>query len=286
MFYLVSKTFYAFARPLHLILILLVLGLGLQLTPWRRLGIGVLSFAVAVLLFLSLTPAAYWMTLPLELRFPRIDHVDQPPDGIIVLGGANEYEPEYGRPNLVSLNDAGERLTEIPRLAALYPKARILYTGGPVDDLGLIPSEAQAAKNLFVQWGIAPDRIILEDRSLTTWENAVYSMEVVKPAPGTRWLLVTSAFHMPRAMGVFRKVGWPGLIPYPTDYRAPDPAFGIPWDLVASDNLSLVELATKEYFGLLGYWLGGRLSSLFPGPDAASAAATAPALASPVKATP
>ncbi|MFX8429711.1 YdcF family protein, partial [Acinetobacter baumannii] len=90
---------------------------------------------------------------------------------------------------------------------------------------------------------------LLEDKSLTTWENAVFSKELVKPQPGSHWLLVTSAFHMPRAVGVFRKVDWPGIIPYPTDYRAPDPAFGKSWRILGTDNLQLLELSVKEYFG-------------------------------------
>jgi uncharacterized SAM-binding protein YcdF (DUF218 family) len=267
MFYFVSKLFFQLARPLHFLIILMLLGLGLQITPARRLGLWLVNGAVVILILIAMSPLAFWITIPLEERFPRIDHVDVPPDGIIVLGGAIENIPEYGRPHLISLNDAAERLTEIPRLAQLYPKARIIYTGGPVYEGGGILSEAAGARELFIEWGTSPDRITIEDQSLTTWENAVLTKEIVHPALGTHWLLVTSAFHMPRAVGVFRKAGWPGIVAYPTDYRAPNPAFGVGWRAVASDNLELLELSVKEYFGLLGYWLGGRSSAVFPGPE-------------------
>lgn len=268
MFYFVSKLFFAIARPVHFLFLLMLIALGLQLTRWSRAGLWLLNGAVVALIFLAMSPAAFWVTIPLETRFPRIDHVDQPPDGIIILGGAGEPELQNGRPELVSLNDAAERLTEIPRLARLYPNAKILFTGGPAGRGDGNLSEAEGARKLFIEWGISPDRIILEDKSLTTWENAVFSKEIVKPQPGTRWLLITSAFHTPRSVGVFRKVGWPGIIPYPTDYRAPDPAFGTKWRSIGSDNLELLELSVKEYFGLVGYWLGGRSSSIYPGPEA------------------
>lgn len=268
MFYVVSKVFFAIARPVHFLFLVMLIGMGLQMTRWRRAGLWLVNGAVVVLILVAMSPAAYWVTTPLEMRFPRIDHVDQAPDGIIILGGAGEPELQGGRPELVSLNDAAERLTEIPRLAKLYPDAKILFTGGPPGRHEDYLSEAKGARKLFTEWGISPDRIILEDKSLTTWENAVFSKELVKPQPGSHWLLVTSAFHMPRAVGVFRKVEWPGIIPYPTDYRAPNPAFGKGWKILASDNLELLELSVKEYFGLAGYWLGGRSSELYPGPEA------------------
>lgn len=267
MFYVVSKVFFGIARPLHFLFLIMLIGLVLQVTRRRRLGLWLVNGAVVVLIGLAMSPAAYWVTVPLETRFPRIDRVDPAPDGIIILGGAGDPVLQRGRPDLVSLNDAAERLTEIPRLARLYPNAKILFTGGPPGKGDGNPSEAEGAKKLFIEWGIAPGRIIIEDKSLTTWENAVFSRDLVKPQPGSRWLLVTSAFHTPRSVGVFRKVGWPGIIAYPTDYRAPDPALGRGWKTIGSDNLELLELAVKEYFGLAGYWLGGRSSALYPGPE-------------------
>jgi uncharacterized SAM-binding protein YcdF (DUF218 family) len=106
--------------------------------------------------------------------------------------------------------------------------------------------------------------VIFEDRARNTYENAVLSKQLVAPAPGERWLLVTSAAHMPRSVGVFRKVGWP-VIPYPVDYNttgdlevmvAPD----------AAGRWSTFDQAVKAWIGLLAYWLSGRSSAPFPAP--------------------
>ncbi|MDR3374168.1 MAG: YdcF family protein [Ancalomicrobiaceae bacterium] len=267
MFYVISKWFFAIARPTHFLLILLVVGCLAALFGRRRLATVLIGFVTLSLVGLSFTPAAFWAIQPLEARFPRPDLLSPPPDGIIVLGGAFDTRAEAGHGDSISLNEAAERVTEIPRLAKLYPDARIVYTGGTDVELpkDVIP-EAQGAQRLLVEAGIAPERITIEDKSLTTWENAILTKEIVKPADGSRWLLVTSAFHMPRSVGVFRKAGWPGIIAYPTDYRAPSQTAAVPWRLLAVDNLALVEYATKEYFGLVGYYLAGRTDSLFPAP--------------------
>ncbi len=101
---------------------------------------------------------------------------------------------------------------------------------------------------------------------MTTWENATMTKALINPAPDSHWLLVTSAWHMPRSVGAFRKAGWPGIIAFPTDYRQPDAKYGVVLRRPAIDNLVLLEVAAKEWFGMLGYWLGGRSSALFPAP--------------------
>lgn len=267
MFYLVSKLVFALARPSHLLLFILVIGFAALLVGRRRLATVLVGAATLTFLLLSFTPIAFWAVQPLEARFPRPDVLSPPPDGIIILGGAFDPSAEVGHGDAISLNEAAERITEIPRLAKLYPNARIVYTGG--SDVALPPGvvpEAEGARRLLIEAGIAPDRITIEDKSLTTWENAVLTKQIINPAPGSRWLLVTSAFHVPRAVGVFRKAGWPGIIAYPTDYRAPSAADRTPWRLVATDNLQLVEFAVKEYLGLFGYYVTGRTDALFPAP--------------------
>lgn len=266
MFFFISKLFFAFARPLHALLIIMMIGLLLQLLRRRRAGIWCVNVGVILLLLAAFSPLASFLELPLEQRFPRPGELSPPPDGIIILGGAFDIYAEAGRPGFVALNDAAERLTEIPRLARLYPNARIIYSGGPDRQPNGIEPEARAARELLIGFGVAADRITIEERSLTTWENATMTKALINPAPGTHWLLVTSAWHMPRSVGAFRKAGWPGIIAFPTDYRLPDPAYGIDYGQTAIDNFVVLEIAAKEWFGLLGYWLGGRSSALFPAP--------------------
>ncbi len=265
MFYFVSKLFFALARPLHFLLILMLLGMGLQMTRARRTGIWLVNIGAICLLVITFSPLARMIETPLETRFPRPDVLSPAPDGIIILGGAIDPRPTAGRPDFIAMDNSGERLTEIPRLARLYPNARIIYTGGPDQEgPGILP-EAQAARKLLIELGVAADRITIEERSMTTWENATMTRAIINPAPDSRWLLVTSAFHMPRSVGAFRKAGWPNIVAFATDYRTPDAKFGFS-ARNGDENLDLFDVALKEWYGMLGYWLGGRSSDLFPAP--------------------
>jgi uncharacterized SAM-binding protein YcdF (DUF218 family) len=166
--------------------------------------------------------------------------------------------------NEVVLNEAAERLTVVADLARRYPNARILYSGGNGELIG-DEREAPFALRLLKTFGVAPDRILLEDRSRNTIENAVYSREVARPKPGERWLLVTSAYHMPRAIGVFRKVGF-AVEPYPVDWRTRGAQDELRPFASVGDGLRRVDTAVREWVGLAVYWLTGRSSELFPGP--------------------
>ena len=106
-------------------------------------------------------------------------------------------------------------------------------------------------------------RIILENKSRNTAENAAFSKAIANPKPGERWVVITSAAHMPRAMGVFRAAGF-DVEAYPVDWRTQrtgGPA--IKWFV---RGLADIDDAAHEYVGLLVYWLTGRSSELFPGP--------------------
>jgi uncharacterized SAM-binding protein YcdF (DUF218 family) len=171
--------------------------------------------SLLVLAILGLSPVGNMLIVPLENRFPSWDAARGAPDGIIVLGGVIDASSPGHQ---IMLNESAERLTVVPDLARRYPNARILFSGGSGALIGDGGAEAGAAARLLESLGISLDRVTLEDRSRNTVENAVYSKLIVHPKRGERWLLVTSAFHMPRAIGVFRKVGFP-VEPYPVDWR-------------------------------------------------------------------
>jgi uncharacterized SAM-binding protein YcdF (DUF218 family) len=163
-----------------------------------------------------------------------------------------------------ALNEAAERITVIAELARKYQSATILYSGGNGSP-GPPGCEAQIAAALFETFGVPARRLMLEDRSRTTAENAAFSRRLVMPKPGERWLLVTSAYHMPRSIGAFRRAGFP-VEAYPVDYRTTGPAdVWIPFDSIAT-GLRRTDLAVHEWIGLLAYWVTGRSSELFPAP--------------------
>ena len=149
-------------------------------------------------------------------------------------------------------------------LARRYPAAKLALVGG---EGGFVPvglAEYRATLGFAVDAGIAPSRVLIEERSRSTHENAIYAKEMIRPAPGETWVLVTSAYHMPRAVASFDAVGWP-VIPYPVDYKI-DPGTGLRPNFSLLDGLSTSTSAGKEWAGLVGYRLMGWTRKFFPAP--------------------
>lgn len=246
---------------------LALLGLAVAALGLHRIGTS-LAWAGVLATLSGLTPLANWALLPLEQRFPAHVGDVRPVDGIIVLSGGIDLTTSRTRRRL-ELNDAGERITALVELAHRYPQARLVYTGGDPSPSGgrARAPEAVLAAAYLERVGIAPARLTIEARSRTTAENASEVRKLLEPHPGERWLLVTSAWHMPRAMGAFRRVGLE-LEPYPVDFRTAGPfATRFTFGHVA-DGLHLLDVAAKEWAGLVVYRLTGHSDALFPAPDA------------------
>jgi uncharacterized SAM-binding protein YcdF (DUF218 family) len=264
MFFVLSKILGFFANPSNLIVSLGVLGVLLLLTPWRRVGFWLATASMVILAVLGLSPIGNALLVPLESRFPPWDASRGTPMGIVVLGGAITPDVSLAHPQ-VALNEAAERLTAAAALARRYPQARIIYSGGSgalVYDEG---SEAPLALTLLESLGLARERITLEDRSRNTTENALFSKAIAQPKPGERWLLVTSAYHMPRAMGAFRKVGF-AVEAYPVDWRTRGTEDALRPFATVGDGLRRTDTAVHEWVGLFAYWLSGKTLEVFPGP--------------------
>jgi len=264
MFFVLSKVLGFFAIPSNLVISIGILGILLLPTRFARAGRRLAIASLVVLAILGLSPLGNALILPLEQRFPAWDPAAGPPAGIVVLGGAIAPDVSTAR-NEAALNEAAERLTAVAELARRYPAARILFSGGSgalVFDEG---SEAEFVPPVLESFGIPAGRIVLEDRSRNTAENALFSKQIAQPKPGERWLLVTSAYHLPRAVGVFRKVGFV-VEPYPVDWRTR----GVEdlWRPFASmgEGLRRTDTAVREWVGLMAYWLAGKSSELFPAP--------------------
>ncbi len=214
MTFVISKLFWGVAAPGNLLVLLLVAGLVVAVAEptaararHRRPG----SAGVA-----GVDCAARGRMAGGTARgaFPGAG-VPERVDGIVVLGGAVETRTSRG--SEVHLNDSADRVVEAAVLARRYPDAKLLASGG---DGNLIPDgeqEAELTRDLLIALGVAPERILVEDRSRNTIENAIYSRDMAQPKPGEVWLLVTSAWHMPRAVGCFRRAGF-DVLPYPVDF--------------------------------------------------------------------
>lgn len=198
-----------------------------------------------MVLLIATLPLENWLIRPLEDRFPQVSQLPDQISGIIALGGGTE------------------RLFELIALARRHPEARLVFSGGA----GLLflrqrVKEADAARMFFERMGLDATPVILENESRNTYENAVLSYALVKPKTGENWVLITSAAHLPRAVGVFRKVGW-SVIPYPVHYVTGEKINISPrFDLIG--GLITISIGTREWMGLLVYRLLHRTESLFP----------------------
>jgi len=262
MTFVLSKIFWAIADPGNLLVLLLLAGLAWLAATHRRhgLGLGIIVSAMLGLVAISTLPLGAWALLPLESRFPA-PQLPAQIAGIVVLGGAVEGRLSRDR-GTIALNDAAERIFAAAILARRHPEAKILISGGDATLFSNGSDEAAQTRDLLVELGIAAERVLTEDRSRNTYENAVFSRQAAAPKPGEVWLLVTSAAHMPRAVGCFRHAGW-SVLPYPVDYRA-EPRPGLNFWL--RQRLGLLDLAAKEWIGLVAYDLLGRTDKLFPKP--------------------
>jgi uncharacterized SAM-binding protein YcdF (DUF218 family) len=270
MFFYAAKVLWFMLQPSCLLVFLLLVGTVMVWTSYARWGRRLVAFSALLLLIAGLSPLGNLLVMPLEDRFQRTDlSVPPPPTGLILLGGAEDKLVQAER-KVPSLNAAGERFTETVTLARRFPKAWIVFSGGDAGVLYHVGVESVWAARILEGMGVAKDRILLESRSRDTYENALYTKALLAKdgllGPDKRWVLVTSAYQMPRAMGCFRKVGL-DVEPWPVDYRTGGPKDDTRPFMSVADGLQQTDLAAKEWVGLLAYWLDGRTSALFPGPQ-------------------
>lgn len=257
MAFVLTKLLWKLIDPVAVLLAMLLVGMVLSRKRFAR---WLATAATLVLLAVAVLPVGPWLLSPLEQRFPHSENFPPVVAGIIVLGGGVEpgTTAHHGLP---SLNADAERLTTGVMLARRYPSAKVVFAGG---DGKLTPTgsvtEADVAWQIFEQVGFDTSRVIFEDKSRNTRENALFSLPLVQPKAGERWLLVTSAYHMPRAVAVFRAAGWP-VEAWPVAYRldSDNEAFLL-------SGLWQTRLAIHEWVGLLAYRALGWTSEVFPKP--------------------
>ena len=266
MTFLAGKLAFLLVRPSNLLLLLSLVGLA-GITLRRRWGLPLLVAAILAMAACTLLPVGLWLTMPLEDRFAGPAADIGRVDGIVVLGGGvdGRLTQARGQP---SFRQSMERFAAIPELARRFLAAKMLFTGGPSWTGGADGwSEARVIGRFLAAQGVPEGRVILEDRARSTRENALFALPLAEPHPGERWLLVTSAMHMPRAVGVFRRAGWPELIPWPVDYRTTG-SWGVVGEPSLGQRLDELDEAAYEWYGLVYYRLLGHTDALFPAPRA------------------
>lgn len=248
---------------------LLLLGLlaGALLLAIGRRGTGrvltVLS-ATGVLVF-GILPGSVFLARPLEARFPQPE-LPSEVTGIILLTGAEETVASEvsGTPQV---GVQGQRYITALGLAARHPGARIVVSGGPIDERGKAPLGTQSgvARALLESLGLDGDRVWFEQQSRDTCDNAANTKSLLRPKAGEAWVVVTSAMHMPRTVACFRAAGWPEVIAQPAGYQAAPGLHGVGTLRIVS-NLALLDLALHEWLGLAYYRWTGRTTQFYPSP--------------------
>ncbi|KAB0676669.1 YdcF family protein [Aureimonas leprariae] len=269
MFFVLSKLLWFVVQPLVALALAVLLGAILAAFGFRTVAALLYGLSALVYVVAMFSPAGLLLVGVLEDRFPR---PSLPADvtGIVVLGGSFDTRVAKTRGD-AELSEAGDRVMAGMALARRFPNAKVVFTGGVAAVFEDDVSEAEVAQRAFAALGLEPSRLVLEGRARNTAENAAFTKELVQPKPGETWLLVTSAFHMPRSVGCFRKVGFE-VVPYPVDYRTPTGSAR--WRPAWADvtrNADKLQLALREYVGLVGYRLSGKIDELFPAPAAGTA---------------
>ena len=260
-FFWLSKLVWTAIAPESLLFLLVLVAWALLLRgaiKWAKRVLGLVCIAILVLAWV---PVGEWIIYPLEDRYPANPVLPDRIDGIIVLGGAEDAQRSAAWEQ-VEVNGSAERFLASTMLAKRYPQAKLLFTSGSGDPMEQKHKGADVARELYAQQGLEGARLLFESESRNTAENVALSKALLKPKPGETWVLVTSAFHMPRSMGIFCQAGWP-VIAYPVDHYALRGRL-LRVDAGVLGNLFNLSIAIKEWLGLAAYYLSGRTSALFP----------------------
>jgi uncharacterized SAM-binding protein YcdF (DUF218 family) len=257
-----SEVGWTLAQPSNFLLFLLIVGSALLIAGRRSAGTWLTTGATAALTIIGFMPVGAWLLLPLENRFTANPPLPSTVTGIIALGGGIDLEVSAARDQIALDPEAAQRLVTLVTLGRRYPQARLAFTGGSGELFGSGVSEAAVAERTLAGLGADLERVIFEGRARNTFENAQYVGALLEPERHECWVLITSAYHMPRAVGVFQKVGW-RVLPYPVDYRTTGTRTPFA-RLDVADRLQEFDLAAHSWLGLLAYWLMDRSSALLP----------------------
>ncbi|MBN2646327.1 MAG: YdcF family protein [Thiotrichales bacterium] len=262
LFWMASKLVWNLLSPSNLLVLGLVIGTLLLIfkrntaAKWLLVPLSTLSFA------LMLFPFSDYLMMPLENRFARLASLPSQIDGIVVLGGAEDLTRAQAW-RVPELGASADRFVAAAELSRLYPQVPIYFSGGRTDSTPIAQPPCALASEIFKQLNVAQERLILEGQARNTAENFQKLKPLLQQPNGT-YLLVTSAFHMPRAVGVARKLQI-SVIPYPVDYRSNAP-YQRQLGMNFYERLKALEPAWKEWLGLTAYYWSGKSIAWFPKP--------------------
>ena len=258
---LLSDLTWTLLQPGGLVLLVMLFSFVVLLFGGLRLGRRLLGLALLVAALPALLPIEALVAAPLESQLLPPAALPAEVDGIIVLGGS--VEPAVSRTTgQLNLNDAGERVLAGAALAERYPNAQLVFTGLYREDVIGEFTAAPTPQSLLFGPEYSERAPVFIGAARSTYEEALLSLELLRPAAGETWLLVTSAYHMPRAFLTFQAQGWT-LLPYPVDYRNVGEGNFKP-SLNFIGKLANLDEVVREWGALIVYNRLGRTDSLFP----------------------
>jgi len=262
-FWMLSKILWTLASPEKVVLILLFAGTVFLWTTRQKLGRWLVSMSALIFFVFTLFPINILLLRPLEERFSAPTELPADISGIIVLSGSERpvITKTRGQP---SLSGGAERLTTFVALARHYPQASLIYAGGAGSLYYQDYKSNETARKLFEQLGLNLDRVLFDTEARNTFENAVNTFNLLGQQTEGDWILITSAFHMPRSVGIFRKTGW-NVIPYPVDYQTSG-EWDYDWKFGRLFNFLEFSTGLHEWLGLIAYRMTGKTAALFPKP--------------------
>jgi uncharacterized SAM-binding protein YcdF (DUF218 family) len=248
--FILSKLLSAITQPMFWLAMWWALAL-LILTRWRRPAVIMLWSGLIALGLLGFQAFPDAFLRPLETRYPvpAAEAIERHV-GIVVLGGAVGHPDSFVAYGQVPLGDAAERMTVPVGLVRQHSSLELVFSGGEGRLLTTGVTESELARAFYQQQGLDMAKVLLEDGSRNTRENAQQVARLLGDKCKEPWLLVTSAWHMPRSMAEFEAVGCK-VTPYPVDFRTGASTSWVEYSLAHS--LVRWQTALHEWLGLLVY---------------------------------
>jgi len=258
-FYLSKFLWYLF-NPFNCILFLLIISVIFNFLKFLNFSKIILYFTFLLFFITGVLPTGSYLLYLLEKNYHNKIYLPENVDGILILSGATNpfLTKEY---NQISLNGSVERLTESIQLIKKYPKAKVFFAGGTGSIQYPDLSHSEVAKKFYKSLGVDIQNIYFDDKSRNTYENIFFAKKKFDPNKDEKWVLITSAFHLKRAMSIGEKLEW-AFIPYATDYKLPKK---FKWKLSINffGNLASFKNSSHEWVGIISYYLMGRSSKIF-----------------------
>ena len=262
MFFYLSKVLWNFFNPINMLVILLFVGITFHLLKKKNFYRRIYQITFILFILIAFLPTGTYLLWKLENAFPKPKIITNNVDGILILAAGINESMTYEHQQII-LNDRIERMTESIKLMKKFPKAKIILSGGNGTLSKPKLKGSDAAKMFYKLMEIEIDRIIFEDKSRNTYENFVFSKKFIDNKNNEKWLLVTSAFHMKRAMNVAEKLEL-NFISYPVDFSlSKDFSFKYWYRANYSANINYFYFATHEYLGLIIYYLTGKSNKIY-----------------------